>query len=32
MSFFHGYVIALEIEAATVMFAWFAVRLWQVLA
>ncbi len=32
MSFFCGYVIALQIEAATVLSAWFAVRLWQALA
>jgi hypothetical protein len=31
MSFFHGCVIALEIEAATVLAAVFAVRLWQLL-
>jgi hypothetical protein len=31
MSFFHGCVIALEIEAATVAAAVFAVRLWQLL-
>ena len=32
MNFVHGYVIALEIEAATVLSAWVAVRLWQVLS
>ena len=32
MSFFYGCVIALEIEAATALSAWFAVRLWQVLS
>ena len=31
MSFFHGCVIALKIEAAAVFSAWCAVRLWQVL-
>jgi len=32
MKFFHGYVIALEIEGAAVFTAWFAVRVWQVLS
>jgi hypothetical protein len=32
MSFFRGYIIALEIEAATVFSAWLVVRLWQVLS
>ena len=32
MDFFHGCVIALEIEAATALSALFAVRLWQVLS
>ena len=31
MRVFHGYVIALEIEAATVLSVWFAVRVWQAL-
>ena len=31
MSFFHGWIIALEIEAVAVLLAMFAVRLWQVL-
>lgn len=31
MGFFRGCVIALQIEAATVFSAWFAIRLWQVL-
>ena len=29
MSFFYGSVIAFKIETATVLSAWFAVRLWQ---
>jgi len=32
MGFFYGCVIALEIEGATLLAAWLAVRLWQVLA
>ena len=32
MGFFHGYVIALEVEAAVVFSTWFAVRLWQLLS
>ena len=32
MNFFHGCVIALEIEATALLSAWFAVRVWQVLA
>jgi hypothetical protein len=31
VSFFHGCVIALKIEATAVFAAWFAVRFWQVL-
>jgi len=31
MSFFHGCIIAFEIEAATVLAAVFAARLWQLL-
>jgi len=31
MSFFQGYIIALEIEVAAVFAAWLAARLWQVL-
>jgi hypothetical protein len=29
MSFFHGYFVALQIEAAAILSAWFAVRLCQ---
>lgn len=32
MSFFHGYIVAREIEAAAVFSAWFAERLWQVIS